>query len=126
MTTVLKVAAKRQDFELHANRDHILEFTITNEAGAVVDLSALTAKWAFALSAKNAPVVTKSSPSGGILMTDPVNGVLQVTLDPADTVAYANGKVVFHELVLIDASSKDDVAAFGRLILLPTIIPETP
>lgn len=61
-----------------------LVYTITDDTGQPVDLTYLHARWRLTARGDETPLVEKEL-GHGIQYTDPAGGVLEVTIDPADT-----------------------------------------
>lgn len=59
-------------------------YTIKDEANAVVDLTGGSIAWSIN-NPDGTSIVSKTSPSGGVVLTTPGSGIMTVTLDPADT-----------------------------------------
>ena len=107
------MTATRQDVELAAGSDKILEVTITDEAGQPLDLSGLTAATWSVLDRETAQVILQHTLAGSIVVTDPVAGKLQVRLVPADTVDLAG--LFEHQLRTVDAANNSAVVTTGTL-----------
>lgn len=77
------------DFIMVSGDSKVLNITVTDSADAAVDLSDVNAaEWSLYLSSA---LVTKTLGSG-ITVTDAVNGIVQVTIDPADTEELKGGE----------------------------------
>lgn len=70
---------------MFAGDDRQLVYTLKDQAGAVVDLTGGSISWRAVVSGTDTAVITKTSPSGGVVLTTPTSGICTVTLDPADT-----------------------------------------
>jgi gamma-glutamyl:cysteine ligase YbdK (ATP-grasp superfamily) len=97
----------------------ILEFTVTENSTAK-DITGATVKWQAARTVTSASVVSKSTGSG-ITLTDPTNGVLQVSIASADT-KDLSATEYHHELEVTDASSNIHTAAVGTMTLVEDLI----
>lgn len=118
------MAVTSQKDTMWAGNKRVQRFTVTDEdavGSPAKDLTGFTAKWA--LSRFNAagteflttPVVTKTTGGGGIVITDATNGILEVTLDVADTSALFG--TFYFELEVVDGSSNPLVVATGTLTI---------
>lgn len=114
---------------MYANNLRTLRFTVTDEdAGGSPpkDLTSLDLKWALArINSEGAysttPVLEKSSDNASeIAKTDPTNGVCEVYLDPADTLALS-GEFYF-ELEVFDPGGRGVVVSTGTLTINRNVV----
>lgn len=78
------------------------DVTVKDSAGVVVDLTGVAAiAWQLARSAFSTADLTKSIGSG-VTVTDAVNGIFQVEMDPADSTDFLGD--FFHEAEITDGS----------------------
>jgi len=105
---------KVQNFDLHADRDRVLVFTVTDSVAVLTNLSGSTLS--FAMSTKVSPftpIFTKTSPAGGIVITDAVNGVFEVTIDDVDTTGL-DGEFRY-EVLMTDPAAKKATLVEGTI-----------
>ncbi len=115
------MAAIRQNFEMHQGDDVSVAFSVTDDAGAVVDLTGTTVVWRMAPSKYSAsPSISKSTASG-ITVTDAVGGKFTVAIDAADTAGL--GGIYYHEAQVTDAGGKVTTVATGWLTVTRELIP---
>ncbi len=108
------------DFELTSGDDRILELTAKDNDGVVVDITAARIIWGLYVSRLGgaAALITKDSINGNaeVEITDAVNGVFQVKLDPADSDALMEA-ALYHECQIIDATSNKQTVVRGTVNL---------
>ena len=109
-------AAKDQDFEMWEKDSKVLSFTHEDEDGNAVNITGFSLVWQLWSSkhdASGTPIIEKSGAS--ISITDAPNGVVEVSLDPADT----DGKsgIRYHELRATDASGNEQMVATGTVTI---------
>lgn len=103
------MAAEDQDFELFAGDDAVLEFTVTNEAGAAQSLAGASIAWLCARRAGATAVLTKS----GAIVDPASGGVFRVTLADTDTDDLLGE--YWHQAVVTDSSGNIVTVATGYL-----------
>lgn len=82
----VRVDPETFDITVIEDRDWTIKFTITDETGAVVNLTGATANFTVKQNLDSASdLFTAKTVGAGITLTDPVNGILQVAGVPADT-----------------------------------------
>lgn len=108
-------AHMKRNFTLQAGDDKILRFTIKDEAGVVVNIAGFTVEWKM-FDRNGVEILSKSTGAGSITLSDPANGVCDVTVDSADTTALEG--VFKHELDGIDGSSNRATLA-GGVVRIP-------
>jgi len=96
---------------------------IVKDADGILDISNATVKWQMAKQINSTPVVQKST-GAGITLTDPVNGVFEILLEPADTDGLG-GKLWYHEgeIKLVDGTTSTIIS--GQINMLKTLIRST-
>ena len=62
-----------------------------------------------------AAVFQKVSPSGGIVLSDPTNGIAKATLEPGDTTGIAVPSPLFYDVQMKEADGTITTVANGRL-----------
>lgn len=73
------------DAQVIENRRFLIQFTVTDETGAVVDITGATVNFTVKKDVDDAANVFQLTVGSGITLTDPTNGVMQVAGVPADT-----------------------------------------
>lgn len=116
---------KDQDFEVVSGDSRNLNFTIYDQDAAdddsvVKDISGFTAI-AWKLDTGSAVTTVTKSLSDGITVTDGPNGLLTVSLTPADTADIAGGTYK-HELEGTDGSGNKTTLAIGRVSVITDLI----
>jgi len=101
-----------QNFEWFSGDDYLIEFTVTDEDGAAVDLTNASATWSMARRNTSSALLTKTLGSG-INVTDAVNGVLQVSLDAADGASFEGD--YYHELEVTLSGGAKRTVAYGTV-----------
>ncbi len=108
--------------EMFSGDSKILRYTVKDGSGAVIDITGAAFRWGlFKLdtdestpTAKNSTVLTppgEKTVGSGIVITDAANGVLEVTLDPADTAPLKGS--FYHEIEMI--LTETSTVAFGQI-----------
>lgn len=100
--------------------DITLEFTVTDEDGAALDITGATVKWSLKRAIGETADLTKQTGGSGITLTDADGGVFEVELTDTDTAALYGEYV--HEAVIIDALGKvrtvtESDSGFGKLTI---------
>lgn len=99
--------------------DHQIDFTVTDSAGAAVNIASASAiQWVLAASDTSAALVSKSLVSG-IGITNGPAGQFRVTLVPADTTALAGN--YYHE-ARVTISGVTSTVAVGEFVIHPTVL----
>ncbi len=120
-------------FDMHRGDDRSITYTVVDEAGAVVDVTAAAIVWVLAAQDTGASgpqprpgstLLTKSVGSG-VVLVDAVNGDIRVDIDSVDTVALRAPNVYYHE-VQITLAGKVTTIAFGNITLNREIIAPGP
>jgi len=118
-----------QNDVMYANNRRVITWPVKDEDGtSVKDLSGLTVKYALTRIGPNGPITTgplidKSSSGADVTITDAINGIVTITLNPADTAALAAAgeTVYYHELEVFDGSGNGVVVATGNMTIRPNI-----
>lgn len=101
-----------------------LTFTVKDETGKVVDLTGATAHLRVRPDLKAAPVITKSSPATGIVIstqTGTTKGQFVATVPHGDTAALPVGDYAWDAWIVTAAGDRFAVVAPSRLTLLPEV-----
>lgn len=94
------------DFSMFQGDTRRLNFTLTRADGSPLDLTGGTLRWQ--ASRLKAPGVFSTMPllqkteTNGVEVVDAFNGIVTVTLGPADTLSLSGN--LYHELEVVDAS----------------------
>lgn len=80
----------------------------------------VTAQYAIARKIGDTPVISKSSPASGIVLTDPENGVMQITVPKEDTSSLLG--TYWHEVQVIDGDGNRTTVGQGRITFRPQLI----
>lgn len=107
------------DFSIFAGDTKLLTVTVTDEAGEAVDITTASIKWQAARSVEDEAVIEKTSPSGGIEITDGSGGEFVVTLDAADTGDLSG--LYYHEAE-VTISSQPNTVVSGTFLVTKTLI----
>ena len=108
-----------QDFEIVSGDNSSVQFDVTNQSGAVVDITSATATWALARRNHSTTLVSKTV-GDGITIVDGPNGVLLVSLDQTDTASLSGD--YYHELQIVQSSGRKTTAAYGTASVLTDLI----
>jgi hypothetical protein len=107
-----------QLLEIYREDDASFDVAVTNPAGAAQSLAGcyltFTAK---AAPADAVATIRKTSPAGGIVITNAAGGLARIDLLPADTTAFRYTTFLVWELLLVDAAGKNHTLAQGRLVI---------
>lgn len=79
------MAKTNQNIEMYSGDSYDLEVTVTDENGAIVNISGASITWSLYKSVASPTLVSKGTSTSGITITDAVNGKFTVSLVPADT-----------------------------------------
>ena len=97
--------------------DKIIRVTTLDTDESAVDITGCTIRWVWYKRSPYSLVVDKSTPSGsGITITDPTNGIFEITLVPTDTESLLGD--YNHECELIDLESKISTIMVGAIKVL--------
>lgn len=98
-----------------------LNVTVTDAADAALDLtSASSIIWRLSRHVGATADLTKSVGSG-VTVTDPVNGLLTVTIDAADTASLVGN--FYHELEIVNQANKKSTVLHGLFEIVQDAIP---
>ncbi|MDI6872587.1 MAG: hypothetical protein QME79_14785 [Bacillota bacterium] len=102
---------------IHRRNDRVLVISVQDESGAPLNLGAATL--AFVVKSPSQVVITKSTSSGGIIVTDALNGKCEITLTSIDT-DLAPGDYNY-ELLVTDLAGRRYTALEGLLVVQPSL-----
>lgn len=105
-----RTAIVAANFEMFSGNTRVLKVNVLDQDEAVVDLTGATAEFIFAKRAGHEAIFSKTVGSG-IVITDAANGLLEVTLAPADTETLSGA--YYHELEVTDAGGRKTTVLFG-------------
>lgn len=107
--------------ELFSGTDKVLQYTVTDSAGAVQIITGWALRWAlYAIGDRTTALITKTV-GAGITITNGAGGILQVAISDDDTnslTANARTPLYDYELRRTD-SGNEDVLAYGTVVLRP-------
>lgn len=103
------------NIEMFSGNTKLLRVTVLDQDSVVVDLTGASATYVVTTRRGNVPLISKTV-GAGITITDAVNGVLEVTLAPADTEPLQGAHS--HELKVTDAAGRQTTVLFGSLSIL--------
>ena len=86
---------------IYKGDDETLAFTVEDEAGAAVDITATTIKYAIARSPAHEPALTKTTSDATLTIVDGSNGRFDVELTASDTSSLAP-RQYYHEVEIED------------------------
>lgn len=101
-----------QNFTITSGDSKTLRVSVVDQDGAAVDLTGASAVWAVATS-RSTPILLQKATPASITITDGPGGLLEVTLDPADTDSFAGS--YYHELQIVDNEGRKSTALTGTL-----------
>lgn len=97
--------------------DFVFQFTVNDadNPGSVKDLTGATVIWVLSQRQGSTPLFTKTVIGTQILIPTPTTGILQVIIEPDDTASLFG--TYWHELEIIDSSSKKHTSAYGTFFI---------
>lgn len=121
------MARFNQDTSFFAFNDHIIQYALFDDdvtPAVVLDITGAVIKWVIShkITAGNpnrSPLLAKSTVTGGIVVTDASNGLLEVTITDTDT-EFLHGDY-YMELEVTDTSGNKTVQSTGVLTLLKNV-----
>lgn len=109
-----------QNFEMFQGDDKDLVITVTDSAGAAVDLTGAAIAWQMARTARSATPNVSKSVGSGIVITDAPGGICTISLDPTDTEGLTGD--FYHELEVTDAQANITTVLSGTVTIKPALI----
>ena len=97
---------------MFSGNTRVLRVTVLDQDEVVVDITGATAEFIMAKRPGKSAVVTKTVGSG-IVITDATNGLLEITLEPADTETLSG--TFHHELEVTDLGGRKTTVLFGTV-----------
>lgn len=113
------------DFSMYQGDTKILEVTVKDEAGVVVDITSATIRWQLARNAKTTTLLIEKETGDGITIIDGPAGRFDVAIDPDDTVGLKAASY-YHEAEVNDAGVISTVLTGKATIKQALIKPESP
>lgn len=108
---------------LYSGRTSIINITILDQNGNPYSLAGGAAWWSFGQGPGLAPIVSKNTGNGGIvLINNSGTYTAQITLNPQDTVSISGGPY-YHELVVQDQFGDVVTTTTGFLTFIPALQP---
>lgn len=109
-------ATTDQNIALYIGEDRTITFSVTDAAGAAVDLGGATAAWKmYAHPLSNVAALLSKS---GSIVGDGSGGQFTVTITDTDTDSI-NPALYYHEAKVIDASANETIVSTGWVDLRP-------
>ncbi len=108
-----------QNFEMHSGDTVVIVVTVLTGKDQVVPITGATAIFIVAKSENGSAIFSKSVGSG-IVLTDPVQGVMTITLNSGDTEALVG--VHYMELELTDAALRVSTIVVGHINIRKNVI----
>lgn len=110
------MAKAGQNFEMFSGETKNIVITVTDSnTGVVVDLTGATVKWSLKKTFNAPDDVYKDSSTGGIIITEAVNGKFSVNLASDDTKLLAGSYV--HIAKIIDAIGNTSIVTVGTVTI---------
>jgi hypothetical protein len=108
---------KGQDLEMYAGDDKITRVTVYDPDDVIIDITDCTIRWVWYKRYPYSLSLDKSTSSGsGIILTDPTNGIFELTLVPEDTENLLGD--YNHECELTDTDNKISTILTGHTKIL--------
>jgi hypothetical protein len=101
----------RQDFEIWTGEDKVLQYTITNETGASVNLAGYTAHWLLQDEYNSGSLLRLKTGGSGVVVS---GCTATVTVSGSDTAGCALSGLYYTELTACDTSRLMSVLAIGE------------
>lgn len=124
------MAEVNQNDTFYRNNARVIAYAITDKdavGNPPLDLTSLTFKWALApfdeidkVFATTPVLEKKSTTPGEITVTDAPQGLVEVSLTPADTASFLGR--FYHELEAFDGSGNGTVVATGFITFLQNVV----
>lgn len=102
---------------MFAGDTKVLSVTVQDQDDAIVDLTGAAAEWVLAKQHGAAALITKTVGSG-ITITQPLNGQLEVLMQPADSVQLRGSYA--YQLEITDAFSRKSTVLYGTIAIRRT------
>lgn len=112
------------DLEMYRGNDRVFELTVTRD-NKPVNLTGASLRFVArgSVKADSLALVTKTTANGGILITDAVNGQVQISVDSVDTADLYAPTALHYDVELEEANGRISTAAKGVLLVQSTIEP---
>lgn len=109
-----------QNFEMFEGDTKDIVVTVTDSAGAAVDLTGAVIAWQMARTARSATPAVAKSVGSGIVITDAPGGICTISLDSSDTGGLSGD--FYHELEVTDAQANITTVLSGTVTIKPALI----
>lgn len=103
------------NFDMFSGNTKVIKVVVRDQDDAIVDLSGATATFVLMRAPGQSAIISKTVGSG-IVITDAVNGLLEITIDPADTEPLRGAHS--HELEITDAGGRKSTVLFGTITIM--------
>jgi len=110
----------QHDFSMHSGDDLVLEVTVKDAAGTVVDISGASGTFGIGKLDSSGNPKGSSLAAPAVAITDGAAGKLSVTIVPANTESLAGD--YWHELQLTDAATKISTVLYGTLTVQKDLV----
>lgn len=107
--------------EWYIGADKILRFTVVDAAGATQIITGWTVRFTMAKHVEDDPLITKATGGSGISLSNPTEGILDVSIVAADT-EDMNPGTYYYSLWRTDSGAAD-VLAYGYAKLKESVTP---
>ena len=107
---------RNDDLRIYAGDDRPIIWPVTDLAGAPADLSGFTVQAQVRASPQAPDVLQEWSTTNGRAAI--VGSTIQLAVDDSETWTWSQGA---YDLHLIDSSSRHEVIAWGRVVVLPGV-----
>ena len=108
-----------QDFTMYAGDTNTITVTVTDSAGAVVNITGATITWKL-LEEQGGTIALTKTVGSGIIITNGAGGIFTIALAATDTASLLAG-AYYHEAELTDTSSNVSTILIGTLTLKESI-----
>lgn len=109
-----------QNFRATSGDTITITVTVTDSAGAAVDLTGASIRWSARKLGEADNAIEKTTSAGEVELTDPTAGEFEVVLEPADTASLAG--VYQHESEITDVAGGVTTVATGAMTLTEDVI----
>jgi|WetSurSiteA1Bulk_404760.scaffolds.fasta_scaffold05691_2 hypothetical protein len=111
-----------QNFEIFKGDTRDLITSVINTDGSKKDLTDASVVWALYNADTKEILVTKSTITGGVVITNPIGGIIKVSLAAGDTVNLKSGPWYRYETEVTDAGSNVSTVNSGYVTLWESVV----
>jgi hypothetical protein len=109
-----------RNFTHYAGDTLTIRVTTKYADGSIVDLTGSNLEWVLAKSVSDSPDISKSTSSGGIVVSDAEAGRFEIKLDPVDTESLSGS--YYHEAELTKSNGDTVTILVGNITVRPSAI----